>query len=201
MTDRQPCPEDPGRRRGADRLAPRPPAVAPLLTPRAVDAVRLIWWLQLGFLHGMSKGSPGGRLLSGVLWFGWWPAFPLVVSMQTLMLGSRRSRYYLSPGRDAVLAIRVTGRGWLVEAHQSSRPGTGAGRALRARLVPTLVDAADRDNVAIYTTAATARLAARYATELPGLVEVGRGWPRGRRLRRAPGGSGIAAQSGTLATE
>lgn len=174
--------------------SPRPPEVAGLLTPRPADAPRLVWWLQVGFLHGMTKGGLGGRLLSGVLWFGWWPAFPLVVVVQAVLLGSRRSRYYLSPARDAVLAIRATGQGWLVQDHQSRRPGTGAGRALRARLLPVLVAAADREAVALYTTAATAGLAGLYAAELPGLTDIGRAWPRGRRLHRTPRGPGIAAR-------
>lgn len=197
MTDIQPRPKGPRKRRSVDGPTPRPPAVAPLPTPRAVDAVRLVWWLQIGFLHGTTKGSPGGRLLSGFLWAGWWPACPLLAIVQALILGSRRSRYYLSPGRDAVLAVRATGQGWQVQAHQSARPGTGAGQALRAQLMPALVDAADHDGVAIYTTAATERLAVLYAGELPGLVDIGRGWPRGRRLHRAPGEPGIADQPGT----
>ena len=182
---------------------PRPPEVDSLPTPRAGDVVRLVWWLQVGFRHGIaggsSGGSAGGRLLSGVLWLGWWPTFPLLVIVQALLLGSRRSRYYLSPDREAVLAIRATRWGWLVQDHQSRRPGTGAGRALRAQLMPALVDAADRESVAIYTTAANPRLATLYTAELPGLVDVGRGWPRGRRLHRAPGGSGIATPPGTQA--
>ena len=73
----------------------------------------LVWWLQVGFLHGATKGRPGARLLSGILWLGWWPAFPLLVIVQACLLSSRRSRYYLSPDRDAVLAIRATRQGGL----------------------------------------------------------------------------------------
>ncbi|MEV4902855.1 hypothetical protein AB0K08_16130 [Citricoccus sp. NPDC055426] len=205
----QPRPEDTGGWRGADRTthrpAPRPPAIASLPTPQAADAVRLVWWLQTGFRHGMTKGGAGARLLSGVLWIGWWPAVPLLIIVQAfLLLGSRRSRYYLSPDREAVLAIRATGQGWHLQDHQSRRPGTGAGRALRAQLIPTLLDAADRDGVTIYTTAATTRLAARYAAELPGLTDIGQGWPRGRLLHRpprTPRGPDITAQPGARPSE
>lgn len=93
-----------------------------------------------------------------------------------------------------MLALRATREGWLVQDHQSRHPGTGAGRVLRGLVMPALVEAADRDGVVIYTTAANPRLAALYTAELPGLRDVGRGRPRGRRLRRTPVRSGLAAQ-------
>lgn len=95
-----------------------------------------------------------------------------------------------------MLALRATRQGWLVQDHQSRRPGTGAGRALRGLMMPALMEAADRDGVVIYTTAANPRLAVQYTAELPGLRDVGRERPRGRRLRRIPGGVGGAAQPG-----
>lgn len=173
--------------------SPRPPEVAGLPTPRSADAPRLAAG-RLPPLH--DQGQPRepaavrgavGRVVAGL---------PLVVVVQAVLLGSRRSRYYLSPARDAVLAIRATRQGWLIQDHQSRRPGTGAGAALRSRLLPALTAAADHQFVAICTTAAIPGLAGVYAAELPGLSDVGRAWPRGRCLHRAPGGSGIAAPPG-----
>lgn len=116
----------------------------------------------------------------------WWPAVPLSVPVQLALLARRRARYYMSPSRQAVLAVVATKHGWHVEDHAAARPGTGQGRALRARVLPELTAAADAGGVPIYTTAANRHLAQQYATELSGLVDVGRGWPRGRRMHRAP---------------
>lgn len=163
-----------------------PPAVEGVSRARPADAPRLLWWSQTGLRHGLSKGHWGARALSGLLWFGWWPAFPLVVIIQAVRLGRRDIRYYLSREGDAVLAIRTTRTGWKVEDHLSAQPGTGAGAKLRRQLLPALTAAADAAGVPIHATAASTELAARYAHELPGLVNVGRGWPRGRRLHRDP---------------
>lgn len=61
------------------------------------------------------------------------------------------------------------------------------GKALRALVLPALRAQADAAGVAIYTTAASEKLAKDYAAELPGLVDVGAGRLRGRRMRREPG--------------
>jgi len=163
-----------------------PPAVEGVSRARPVDAPRLLWWSQTGLRHGMGKGHWGARTLSGLLWFGWWPAFPLVAIVQAVRLGRQDIRYYLSREGDAVLAIRVTRTGWKVEDHLSAQPGTGAGARLRRQLLPALTAAADAAGVPIHATAASTELAAQYTHELPGLVDVDRGWPRGRRLRRDP---------------
>lgn len=68
-----------------------------------------------------------------------------------------------------------------LRSHSSAKPGTGQGRALRAALIPKLLSAADDLGVDIVTTAASPTLADRYRADL---VDEGRGWPRGRRLRR-----------------
>lgn len=53
-------------------------------------------------------------------------------------------------------------------------------------MLPELYAAADAAHVPIHATAATAALAAGYTHEHPELVDVGRGYPRGRRMRRDP---------------
>ena len=139
-----------------------------------------------GYEHGIWAGRGAGRAFSAVLAILWWPALPLSLPVQLVLLRRRRARYYISPSRDAVLAVVATGRGWHVEDHASARPGTGQGRALRAYVLPELTAAADAAGIPIYTTAANEHLAQQYAEELPGLVDVGRGRPRGRRLHRPP---------------
>ena len=92
--------------------------------------------------------------------------------------------------RDAVLGVVATNKGWHVTDHVTTRTGTGRGRPLRALVLPELRAAADAAGIPIYTTAAHERLAAEYSAELPGLVDVGRARPRGRKLRRVcPRGS------------
>lgn len=163
---------------------PRPPVVEGLPAPGPVDVLRMVWWMQRGFLHGI--GHATGRATSLLLATGWCVALPLLIPVQFALEARPRARYYLSPGRDAVLAVVATRHGWLIEDHASARPGTGAGRALRAVVLPQLLAAADTHQVPILTTAATAGLAARYTTEMPDLIDVGRGTIRGRRLRRDP---------------
>lgn len=91
----------------------------------------------------------------------------------------------MSAERNAVIAISATRKGWHVSDHASAGPGTGQGKRLRAALLPHLTEYARNNPIAIHATAANAKLAAIYATELPGLkgVGVGAGFPRGRKLR------------------
>lgn len=165
----------------------RPPAIEGAPAPRAVDVARIVWWSQLGYLHGARHGHGAGRALSALLALLWWPfAVPLLLPVQAVLVARRGARYYMSPERDAVLAVAATGTGWHIEDHATARPGTGRGRALRALVLLELYAAADGAGVPIYATAATARLAAGYTAEHPELVDVGRGYPRGRRVRREP---------------
>ncbi|MCM3556363.1 hypothetical protein M3697_14830 [Janibacter melonis] len=112
--------------------------------------------------------------------------YPFAIMEQTVRLRSGSSRYYFSPARTAVLGVSATKGAWLISAHASADPGHGEGAALRALLLPVIVTAADEGGVAIVATAANRTLARRYMAELPGLRDVGRGFPRGRRLRREP---------------
>lgn len=164
---------------------PPPPRLADVPEPGGRDALRLVWWARRGYEHGARAGRGAGRTLSAVLAVLWWLAVPLSLPVQLALLRRRHARYfYMSPSRDAVLAVVATERGWHIEDHASARSGTGQGRALRARVMPELTAAADAAGVPIYTTAANEHLAQRYTEELPGLIDVGRGWPRGRRLHR-----------------
>jgi len=54
------------------------------------------------------------------------------------------------------------------------------------RALTELREAADATGIPIYTTAANERLGTECSAELPGLVDVGRGYPRGRKMRREP---------------
>jgi hypothetical protein len=165
---------------------PRPPAIPGAPAARPVDALRLVWWLERGLLHGARHGRGAGRALSAFAAALWWPTAPVLLPIQAALITSHRTRYYMTPQRDAVLAVIATRRGWKVENHATARPGTGQGRALRALVIPALLVVADNHHVPILATAANDNLAAMYAAELPGLVDVGRGVPRGRRLRRRP---------------
>lgn len=167
--------------------APRPQLVDGLTEPRLTDVPRLLWWGQRGYWHGATHGPTQGRVVSAFFALAWWPSWPLLLVGQTIVVKRSAARYYLSPDRDAVLAIVATRDGWHVEDHLSARPGEKRGKALRALVLPALRAQADAAGVAIYTTAASEKLAKDYAAELPGLVDVGAGRLRGRRMRREPG--------------
>lgn len=167
-------------------MSPRPPPVPGLPTASWRDAPRLTWWAQRGFLHGASRGSSGSRAFSAFLAVAWAPCTPILLVGQAWAIRRPRTRYYLSPNRDAVMAVVARHNGWHVQEHSSAVPGTGRGRALRQLLVPALLAAADHEGVTVHATAANRTLAGQYAHELPGLVDVGRGTIRGRRLQRPP---------------
>ena len=165
-------------------LAPRPPEVPGLPTALGRDAPRLVWWAERGFLHGTTRGSTTARVFSAFLAVAWLPCTPVLLIGQWVALRRRTARYYLSPARDAVLAVVARPDGWHVAEHLSAAPGAGRGRALRHVLSPALLAAADAHGVAVHTSAANRRLAGLYAVEVPGLVDVGPGRIRGRRLQR-----------------
>lgn len=154
----------------------RLPAIEGAPAPRAVDVARIVWWSQLGYLHGPRHRHGAGRAL----------AVPLLLPAQAVLVTRRGARYHMSPERDAGFAVVATGKGWCIEDHATARPGTGRGRELQALVLPELYAAADAAGVPIYSTAATARLAAGYTTDHPELVDVGRGDPRGRRCSPHP---------------
>lgn len=168
---------------------PLPPHVEGLPEAGPADAARIVWWGQRSFLYLAQRGTGGERAFSTFLVIVGWLVFPLTIAVQAVELHSPNRRYYLSRERDAVLGVVATGKGWYVTDHVTVSTGTGRGRALRALVLPELRAAADAAGIAVYTTAAHERLAAEYVAELPGLVDVGRGTIRGRKLRRAPEGS------------
>ena len=165
---------------------PRPPVVGGLSGPEGIDVLRIVWWSRRGYWHGAQHGYGPGRVLSAALAILWWPTAPLLVVGQSYLLARRHARYYMSPKRDAVLAIVATRKGWHIEDHIADRPRTGRGKVLRALIMPKLRAAADAGNISILTTAANDRLAAQYSSELLGLADIGRGCPRGRKMRRDP---------------
>lgn len=172
-------------------VAARPPAVAGVLERGARYALRLLWWSQRGYWYGTRHGRLAGRMFSIFLAIMWWPAAPVGAAVQAYLLRRPVARYYLSPEHDAVLAVVATAEGWHVEDHIAAHPGTGRSKALRVLVMPELRDRADAHGIAIYTTAANERLGRKYAEELPGLVDVGRGNLHGRKMRREsrPGGA------------
>lgn len=166
----------------------RPPAVDGIPTAGVADTARLLWWSQKGFQHGATHGAVGGRLASAICAVMWWPMWPLLWVVQARVIVRRATRYYLSPDGDATLSIVASRGRWVIGDHLSARPGTGRGRALRVVLLPVLGVVADREGVVVEATAASGRLAEVYRADVPGLEVVGRGFPRGVKLRRAPRG-------------
>lgn len=170
------------------RAVGRPPGVPGVLAPGVVDQLRFLWWTERGFLHGTTRGSWRERFTSAVLAVGWWPSLVLTIPMVLVQAHSPHRRQYMSPGRDAVLAVKAASEGlWVVEDHVSRQPGSGQGRRLRNLVIRPLLKAADASAVTIEVTAANQRLIDSYRAELEGLQvadEPRQG--RGVRLRRLP---------------
>jgi hypothetical protein len=172
-----------------------PPLCPGTETARPVrDAPRLAWFTVLGIAHGARKAPTlPARVWAGYLALLAVAFYVLLLPVRLVQLLDPRAVHYVhrdDHGRvRAALTVKAKpGPRWAVGDHTTRHPGAGHGRLLRAALLPTLVAAADEHRVSIETTAATAALAAAYAAELPGLVDVGPGFPRGRRLRRPPRG-------------
>ena len=164
----------------------RPPAVPGTVGLRSIDALRVVWWVEVGFVHGASRGPLLARLYAGFMAIAWWACVPVLVMGQAVAVRRRQARYYLPPERDVVLAVVARPDGWHVTEHLAAKPGSGRGRALRAVVGPVLLEAADAHGITLQATSATRRLAEQYAATVPGTVDIGRGAVRGRRLQRPP---------------
>lgn len=168
----------------------RPPLVPGTAAPRLlIDAAIATWWTvrALWLLAGRRKSPMGQRAFSLLLAMLCTLTMPLLCLLQAVRFASPRTRVYFSGGRDALLVISSSRHGWHVGDHVSADPGTGAGGALRQVVLPVVLHRADQQRVAVTAVAATSELAAIYCGEVPGLHDVGPGFPRGRRLRRTPG--------------
>lgn len=163
-----------------------PPRIPDLPSPRPVDVLRITWWNEHGWIHEARHAPAGQRRHATFLAVMWWPLLPVVLITQAVVTRRRVGRYYTSPTRDAVIAVRAARDGWHIEDHMSAHPGHGEGRPLRDRVFPELLAEADRQTITIRIGAATPGLAHIYQREMPGLVDVGPARPRGRHLIREP---------------
>ncbi|MFT7712342.1 hypothetical protein ACMT9Y_15385 [Clavibacter tessellarius] len=146
--------------------------------------MRIAWWVRRGYWHGVRRGRGIGRIKNLILSAGWWVASPVVIIAEVLLVTWPLGRYYLSPERDAVLAIFATRSTWSVVDHVTKAPGTGRGRALRAVLLPALLPLADAQNLAVSATATSSKVADLYRADLPDLDDNGRNIFGGTRLGR-----------------
>ncbi|MCG7308055.1 hypothetical protein [Brachybacterium sp. ACRRE] len=94
---------------------------------------------------------------------------PLLVPVYAVMIASPHSRYYLDVERTAVLAVAATKRSWLIQDHASAQPGSGAGKVLREKLLPTILSAADRHRIPIVLETSVPELETAYQRDIPGL--------------------------------
>lgn len=173
--------------RSHDR-APLPPAVAGTTSAGAELTVTLLRWLRTGFQTlAADRDKPlRVRCSNGALIALWWAMWPLLYVVQRANLSRRHTRYYLSNDHTAILAITARPGAWHIDDHVACQVGGRYGFALRSVLVPALIEHADHAGVAITATTATRTLADRYSKDVPGLEDVGRHFPRGRKLRRTP---------------
>lgn len=166
------------------RRPPAPPLLPGIACATSRDAPRLAWWALRGYCYGARHGPH--RAQQALMVLAWWAILPVLLATQACLLARRRSRYYLSPQRDAVLAVTATRNNWTVEDHLCAHRGRREGQALRQAVVPALLQAADAAHVTVSCSTATPALARRYAAEVPGLTDTGPRLPRGRRMTRQP---------------
>ena len=168
----------------------RPPALAGYPDARPIrDGARLVVWMLRGFAHGAArrKSRPAARAFSGVMFVIGVGLFPVVVVVTPAAIALRRgTRYYMTPERDATLAITGKRDAWHVADHSTAKPGTERGRALRRGIAPMLTPAIDRAAVPLLAVAVNEERAKDYSEDVPGLMPQGRAWPRGVKMRREP---------------
>lgn len=167
-------------------MTPLPPDVPGVLVASPAMATTVLRWAHAGYQHTLTKPgvSRAARIFARLTLAIWWPMWPLLYATQRYALNRKTARYYLSADRTAILAVVARQNAWNIEDYLSRNPGTGQGKRLAAALFPYLIAECDRQGVAVTLTTAIPQLAARYIAALPGLRDVGRALPRGRRLRR-----------------
>lgn len=164
----------------------RPPPVPDCSEMTFQRGLQMFWWNQIGFTYGSNHGPRFGRIVSASLLVLSWAFTPGSLAIQFYCFRRPWVRYYFSPDDDAVLAVSGRRDCWYIGEHLSPLPGKGKGELLRDILLPVLSAYADEHHLIITTTAAAPKLAEGYAKALPGLNDVGRGFPRGRKMRREP---------------
>lgn len=163
-----------------------PPDVPGVLTAGPDMAGTMLRWSRAGYRYTVSRASSprAARIVARCILAIWWPSWPLLYVVQRLLLRRRRARYYLSTDKTAILAVVASKGTWVIEDHLSCEPGGGHGKRLRDVLVPSLLADGDQRGVAVELATVIPELAALYSQAVPGLDDVGRAWPRGRKLRR-----------------
>lgn len=144
-----------------------------------------MWWIERGFILEMRRGPRRAYAAASALLGVLMPEL-LIFAVGAVTPHRRGTRYYISPGRDAVLTVRAARDGWHVENHVSAHPGTEQGKALRELVAPSLRTAADAAGVAILVGAANVKLATIYKEQFEELVDVDTGSLGHHNLRRAP---------------
>lgn len=166
-----------------------PPAAAEIdgvQRPTAGDARSYVGWRLDAYLYEWQTTRGMER------WVAFWLAgqtmvqTPLLLFVYAAFFTSSRRRYYMDTERKAIIGIVVRGGAWRIVDHAVDRPGSGNGKALRDRIQPDLLAAADRQHVPIVARAASTALADQYEVAVPGLQRRRRAFPRGVLMRREP---------------
>lgn len=113
----------------------------------------------------------------------------LIVLGGVLLASKARSRnthrltYVLDDG-TATMTIYANREYWTIADHNRAPSAQGAGERLQDLLLAPAAAAADAVDAGFKLTAAAPRLAERYASKLPGLLEVGPAFPYGIAMYR-----------------
>ncbi|WHE36193.1 MULTISPECIES: hypothetical protein [Microbacterium] len=153
------------------------------------DGLRILGWTLRGFTHGAErrKSTKRARRFSALMFVACIIGAPALALMYPAMIALRRhTRYYMTPERDATLAITAKRDAWHVAGHTTAQPGSQRGRALRRGIAPLLTPALDQAGKALVAVAVSEGRAQDYSADVPGLVPQGQAWPRGVKMRREP---------------
>lgn len=158
--------------------------------------------LVLAFIAGAGQSWSAGASIGVAAGWGLTAAALLPTVVLALLTGvSIRPRcgrrWYMTEERDAAIEVAIRGdrqrvgrhgviqtNTWTVSGHSVHRIGSEAGEILRATLIAPLLAAVDDADDPVYLIAASPQHARLYRTEVDALIDVGKAWPRGRKMYR-----------------
>lgn len=173
------------------RTVPSPPVEVPgTVAATSWDAGRIWLWQVTGWFYGALRAARRGRPVAAALnslyaVVGLLTPY-LMIPVYIGLIAAPSTSYRFDSARTAVLAVSATRDSWSIHDHVAKRPGDGAGRRLRRKLLPTLLADADRRGIPVTLETSVPKLADAYCADIDGLRKVGTGILLRRHYRRDP---------------
>lgn len=165
---------------------PAPAPVAGTRHARGSDARSFVRWTKTGFAYSVTRSTGWQKAIAAVLSATATASTPLLIPLQWWLITRPHTTYLVSDDETATLAIVQKRSSWHLQDFMSEAPGTRQGRHLADQVLPQLLAQTREQGIHITLTAANVTLAAYYADLIPGLHPIGRGWPRGVKMRSCP---------------